>query len=243
MGAERPMQALRSLHGGRIRGYQVNQAKACPAPCQPSSAVVHLLHIPCYAASPPLCCIQTCFGGHMSGLNPRISVTLTPAVDAALKRLSEASGQSRSSLVGEILGQSLPVFERLAIVIETAKTATEEAKARMASNMEAAQTKLESHLGIVQDLFDEQTADLIGDLEAIGRRKARGAGGRTDGRAAPARAPGGTPRKAASRASQERAQPPHVTRGSGTPVTTPKKKGKTATKPATTRVGRKNGSV
>ena len=113
----------------------------------------------------------------------------------------------------------------------------------MASNMEAAQTKLESHLGIVQDLFDEQTADLIGDLEAIGRRKARGAGGRTDGRAAPARAPGGTPRKAASRASQERAQPPHVTRGSGTPVTTPKKKGKTATKPATTRVGRKNGSV
>ncbi len=179
----------------------------------------------------------------MSGLNPRISVTLTPAVDAALKRLSEASGQSRSSLVGEILEQSLPVFERLALVIETAKTATQEAKVRMASNMEAAQTKLESHLGIVNDLFEEQTADLIADIEAIGRRKARGAEGRTDGRAAPARAPAGTPRKVASRASQERVQPPHVTRGSGTPVTTPKKKGKTATKPATTRAGRKNGSV
>ena len=44
------------------------------------------------------------------------------------------------------------------MIYDLLKTATEEAKARMASNMEAAQTKLESHLGIVQDLFDEQTA-------------------------------------------------------------------------------------
>lgn len=178
----------------------------------------------------------------MSGLNPRISVTLTPAVDAALKRLSEASGQSRSSLVGEILEQSLPVFERLAVVIETAKTATQEAKARMASNMEAAQTKLESHLGIVHDLFEEQTADLIADIEAVGRRSARGAEGRTDGRAAPARAPAGTLARWLP-GHRRSAFNPHVTRGSGTPVTTPKKKGKTATKQATARAGRKNGSV
>lgn len=149
----------------------------------------------------------------MSGLNPRISVTLTPAVDAALKRLSEASGQSRSSLVGEILEQSLPVFERLAVVIETAKTATQEAKARMASNMEAAQTKLESHLGIVHDLFEEQTADLIADIEAVGRRSARGSR-RSHGRTRSARprarrhpSQGGFQGIAGARST------PHVTRG------------------------------
>lgn len=178
----------------------------------------------------------------MSGLNPRISVTLTPAVDAALKRLSEASGQSRSSLVGEILEQSLPVFERLAVVIETAKTATQEAKARMASNMEAAQTKLESHLGIVHDLFEEQTADLIADIEAVGRRSAREPKvARTDAQRPPAR-----PQAPLARwlpGHRRSAFNPHVTRGSGTPVTTPKKKGKTATKQATARAGRKNGSV
>ena len=130
----------------------------------------------------------------MAGTNPRISVTLKPSLDAAIRRLSEATGQSKSSLVAEILEQAEPVFARMATVIEAAKTATKEAKERMAANLDEAQSKLEVHLGLVNDLFEEHTADLIGDMEQIGRRKAKGAtGGRTDGRAAPARPPARRP--------------------------------------------------
>lgn len=174
----------------------------------------------------------------MSGLNPRVSVTLTPAVDAALRRLSEASGQSRSSLVGELMEQALPVLERMATIIATAKTATEEAKARMAANLEEAQTKLEAHIGIVQDLFDEQTADLIGDIEAIGRRKAKGSAGRTDGRAAAARPPAGASRRSSSKGIQDGGDPPCLTGGSGTPRKPTKTTRKSPAKPSQTRGGR-----
>nr|WP_238727780.1 ribbon-helix-helix domain-containing protein [Micrococcus luteus] len=123
----------------------------------------------------------------MPAANPRVSVTLTPSMDAILKRLSDVSGQSKSSIIAEILEQSHPVFERMAAILETAKTATQEAKERMASNLEDAHAKLLEQAGIVGDLFEEQTADLVGELEQIGRRKGKVAAGGargTDGAAA-----------------------------------------------------------
>ena len=176
----------------------------------------------------------------MPAANPRISVTLTPSMDAILKRLSDVSGQSKSSIVAELLETSQPVFERMAVILETAKTATQEAKERMASNLEEAHLKLVEQAGVIGDLFEEQTADLVGELEQIGRRKGKSAarGAREDGAAAtPAsRIVRGGIRKALAEAQST----PLVTRGSGTPVSTPKKKGKTATKPTVARVGGKH---
>lgn len=178
----------------------------------------------------------------MAGLNPRISVTLTPSCDAVLKRLSEASGQSRSSLVAELLEESQGVFARMADMIELAKNATDEARQRMAQNMERAQAELEEKVGLAEDLFTAHVMDLVADVETVGRRKAK----RVDAR--PTAAQRGRTGAHALRSSEtadaaEPARPPHVTRGSGTPVTTPKRRGKSAAKPASKRVGRKNGEL
>ena len=160
--------------------------------------------------------------------NPRLTITLSPPLDAAIRRLSELTGQSKSSLIVELLDQAKPVLERMAEVIALAQTATQEAKTRMAANLDAAQSKLEEHLGLVNDLFDEQTESLLGEIEQVRRRSAKGASVRSSGRTSPVSTAKG-------------AQPPHVTRGSGSPVTPQKRKGKSAAKPTPTRVGRKNG--
>lgn len=174
--------------------------------------------------------------------NPRLTITLSPPLDAAIRRLSELTGQSKSSLIVELLDQAKPVLERMAEVIAVAQTATQEAKERMAANLDAAQTKLEEHLGLVNDLWEEQTADLLGEVEQVRRRSAKGASGRAGGRtAAQRRAPARTPGRTSPVSTAKGDQPPHVTRGSETPVPTPKKGGKSAAKPAPTRVGRKNG--
>lgn len=177
----------------------------------------------------------------MPAANPRISVTLTPSMDAILKRLSDVSGQSKSSIVAELLETSEAVFERMAVILETAKTATQEAKERMALNLEEAHHRLVEQAALVGDLFEEQTADLVGEVEQIGRRSgksaARGARGADGAAATPSsRIVRGGIRQALAEAHGT----PLVTRGSGTPVTTPKKKGKTATKPTVARAGGKH---
>lgn len=171
--------------------------------------------------------------------NPRLTITLSPPLDAAIRRLSELTGQSKSSLIVELLDQAQPVLVRMAEVISAAKTATEDAKARMRSNLDEAQSKLEEHLGLVNQLWDEQTADLLGEVEQVQRRRKKGTGAATDGMRASAH--GGRRSGASGKHVEKPAQPPHVTRGSGTPVSTPKQKGKSAAKPAPARPGRKNG--
>lgn len=172
--------------------------------------------------------------------NPRLTITLKPSLDAAIRRLSELTGQSKSSLIGELLEQAQPVLERMGTIIAAAQTATQEAKERMAANLDEAQSKLEVHLGLVQDLFEEHTADLIGDIEQVGRRKAKGAtGGRTDGRAAPARPPARSP---SSVAPSRGSRPPRLTGGSHPSTQAKKQAQKTAAKPSTTTVsGKKRG--
>lgn len=172
--------------------------------------------------------------------NPRLTITLSPPLDAAIRRLSELTGQSKSALIVELLAQARPVLERMSEVITVAQAATAEAKARMAANLDEAQTKLESHLGVVQDLWEQQTMDLLGEAEQVSRRQAKGAGGtRRPTAAARGRTAGAA--KAIPGSVARGVRPPPVTRGSGTSVSTPKKPGKTAAKPTGTRAGRENG--
>ena len=57
----------------------------------------------------------------MTTINPRITVTLQPQVHAVLRRLSQLTKNSQSSLVGELLAESMPIFERMVEVLDAAE--------------------------------------------------------------------------------------------------------------------------
>jgi hypothetical protein len=106
--------------------------------------------------------------------NPRITVTLSPATHAQLRRLSELTGNSQSALVSELLEMSAPVFERTIRILEAAQEAKEEMRGAVASDMAKAQERIEAQLGLVLDDFDSTVgAPLLRDLEAVKRRARR----------------------------------------------------------------------
>lgn len=141
----------------------------------------------------------------MPATNPRISVTVVPSVDAVLSRLSSITGQSKSSFIAEILESSMPVFERMVVVLDAAQHAKDTLKSQTMRDMEAAEARLQEMLGITMDIFDETSAPILEEAERIKRRAV----------ALPAAAVGLAP--PALRATVEAPQPPYVTRGSGTP--------------------------
>jgi hypothetical protein len=144
----------------------------------------------------------------MPATNPRISVTVTPSVEAALARLSAATGQSKSSFIADLLETSMPVLERMATVIEAAKQAKDTLKSQTLKDMEEAESRLHDMLGVTMDIFNESTEPILKEAKRVQRRATRSETGR-GGRAATAAAGLATPE-----------QPPYVTRGSGTPEKT-----------------------
>lgn len=145
----------------------------------------------------------------MPATNPRISVTVTPSVEAALARLSAATGQSKSSFIADLLESSMPVIERMATVIEAAKQAKDTLKSQTLKDMEEAESRLHDMLGVTMDIFNESTEPILKEADRV-QRRARGARSEA-GRPAASRAPQGKAGAATP------TQPPYVTRGSGTP--------------------------
>ena len=132
----------------------------------------------------------------MTTSNPRITVTLAPAVSAVLSEISRLSGNSKSSIVGDLLLQALPVFDRMAKVMQSVAMAkqqgdkaTELAREEMKGSLERAQGRIEKELGLLDELTEEM--DLLAAAEKINRR-AVGTRRPTDGTAAP-RSPLSTP--------------------------------------------------
>jgi hypothetical protein len=144
-------------------------------------------------------------GATMPATNPRISITVVPSVDAVLSRLSSLTGQSKSSFIAEILESSMPVLERMVVVLDAAQTAKDTLKSQTVRDMEAAESRLQEMLGITMDIFDETSAPILKEAERIKRRAV----------APPAAAVGLAP--PAQRAMPAALSPPYVTRGSGTP--------------------------
>ncbi len=135
----------------------------------------------------------------MPTTNPRITVTLAPSLAVVLRRLAELAGNSQSALVGDLLAQSQPVFERMVRILEAAKRAAEASKAdkdRMlsgiAQTLESMQGSLEQQLGLGLDSLDGQEADLVNLAERIERRAGRGVAA-PSGAARPARRGSPTP--------------------------------------------------
>ena len=114
----------------------------------------------------------------MPTLNPRISITLTPAVSAVLRELSALAGNSQSAIVGELLETSLPVFERVVAALRAASQIQDSARVEIAAGLERAQHKLEAQMGLLLSEIDEGNRPL---LEAAERVTRRGAGGVASG--------------------------------------------------------------
>lgn len=139
----------------------------------------------------------------MTTANPRITVTLTPAVAAVMKAMSAATGNSQSSIVAELLEGSLPVFERMVRVLQAAKDVRGRVNQDIVAGMETIQAKLEKQLGLGLELMDEHAAPLLDKAEQI---KRRGAG---EARAARTAATG----RAVGTPISNRGVTPHPTKG------------------------------
>lgn len=143
----------------------------------------------------------------MPAVNPRITITLTPEVHSILKRLSELTGNSQSSLVGELLQTSKPVFERMAKVLEAAARLKAEGLSgsdQIRESLELAQGRLEDQLELVMEQVGGELTPLLGEAEHIPRRSGR-------------KGPSQAKLAAAAAAAPEFTTPVPVTRGSGTP--------------------------
>jgi hypothetical protein len=116
----------------------------------------------------------------MPAKNPRLTITLEPSLAAQLRRLSELTGNSQSSLVAELLSGSGPVLEKIITVLEAAKSATASMKGMIAAEIDAAQAKMEKQLGLALEGYDEfarPILDLAEDVQRRARKKSPGGGG------------------------------------------------------------------
>lgn len=110
---------------------------------------------------------------HMPAKNPRLTITLQPAVAAQIAELSRLTGDSQSSIISDLLDQAGPVFDRVIKVLQAAQQAKSELKQRMAADLDQAQAKIEQQLGLVLEDFDACTGSLMNELQAVKRRARR----------------------------------------------------------------------
>lgn len=117
----------------------------------------------------------------MPTANPRISVTLTPEVAAVLKRVCDLAEKSQSAFVGELLTESIPVFERMARVLEAAHQARHSFNSDLAESLDQAQTRLEQQLGLALETMEEGFRPVLEAAEIVKRRGPRTGGTRVRG--------------------------------------------------------------
>ena len=91
----------------------------------------------------------------MATKKPRLTITLDPDLSESLRRLSELTGNSQSSLISEMLSGSGPVLEKMITVLEAAQVAKDAIKGRITRGLDDAQGKFEQALGLAFDGFDD----------------------------------------------------------------------------------------
>ncbi len=84
----------------------------------------------------------------MPAVNPRLTITVPRTVAAAFAELSELTGNSQSSLIAELLEESLPLFENMIRVLRAAKTVRAESTEAFVAELDQAQARMEAHLGL-----------------------------------------------------------------------------------------------
>lgn len=110
----------------------------------------------------------------MPAKHPRLTITLRPSLAAQLRRLSELTGNSQSGFIGQLLEGSEPVFDRLIQVLEAAKVAKESIKGKLADDLQLAQSKIESALGVVFTGMDQLNTSILDAAKEAPLRARRG---------------------------------------------------------------------
>jgi hypothetical protein len=111
----------------------------------------------------------------MATINPRLSVTVTPRVDAVLTRFATATGQSKSATVGGILDESYDMLAKMVKVIEAARAAQSNMPQQVIQPFKDAHSHLEQQLGLVLADVHHTADDLLRDVEQIERRTRKAA--------------------------------------------------------------------
>jgi len=104
---------------------------------------------------------------------PRITITLTPSSHAVLLRLAALTKQSQSGIVGEMVQQAEPLFERTVRLLEAADIAKQQAKGRVLDGMTQAQELIERQLGLIESDLAGRAHDMFTELEDVSRRQGR----------------------------------------------------------------------
>lgn len=79
---------------------------------------------------------------------PRINVTISPELDTALQAFREASGMAPSSLISQLLSETVPVVLAMTEAYKLAKKSPAAAAARMRDVVQ------DAHIGIAQLQLD-----------------------------------------------------------------------------------------
>lgn len=96
--------------------------------------------------------VRTQKGQKMATKKPRLSITLNKHHHEVLTTISECSGETMSSLIGDLIDASLPTLEKMANALQKIKTATDEQKKQIRKAMNEAQSALEP---IAQQALDQ----------------------------------------------------------------------------------------
>lgn len=106
----------------------------------------------------------------MATEKPRITVTLTPSAHAVLTRLAALTKQSQSGIVGDMVEQAEPLFERTVRLLEAANIAKQQARDKALDGMAAAQELIERQLGLMESDLAGRAKDMLDEAEAVSRR-------------------------------------------------------------------------
>lgn len=113
----------------------------------------------------------------MTVKNPRITVTVNPEIHELVHKLSDLSGTSVSSFVGDLLQQAAPTFVRMVQLLEAVHAVRQEAMgvpSEVVANLDEAHRRIEQHFGLVLDAIEEGSAPLIQEGEKVLRRRRKG---------------------------------------------------------------------
>lgn len=104
--------------------------------------------------------------------NPRLSVVMSPSLAATLAALSDATGNSVSSLVRDLLEQTEPALQRMVQLVNAAKQAKGAIGSGVGQALDRVITDLEEAVVLADHRAGRAVRDLVETAEAVrGRRR------------------------------------------------------------------------
>jgi hypothetical protein len=105
---------------------------------------------------------------------PRITVTITPATHAVLRRMSALTKNSQSAIVGDLLEQAGPVLDRMVRVLELAATVQRDGAKEVLDGLKGAMDVMDKQLGLLHTDVDVRVTDMVDHMEKVARKRGRG---------------------------------------------------------------------